>query len=224
MIRLFSTIMKGRAHEQADAIAARNAGTILGQQIREAATSLDAARRAMAIAEAGLARDEENLKSIEQRHADLEARVVAAMEKGLHDLARDGAQEIADLEVERDICREGVERMRTEIANRRPYLRQCESRLRRLSRGRDLVTVRSRIQSLSSQAGTSRLATLSEAEGTLARIEDRQAAEDSIQKELSASSSSSVADRLAAAGCGPAAKDSADAVLDRLRARANPPN
>lgn len=221
MFRLFSTISRGRAHEAAELIAARNAETILGQQIREAASALEDARRAVALSEAGLSRDEARLARLDERVADLEARVVAAIEKGLDDLAREGAEEIADLEVERDLCRQGVARLRKEIGQRRPYLRECESRLRRLSRGRELVSVRRHVQRLNSRPDTCGLARISEAEATLAKIEDAQTAEDAVQAELSGRRGADIADKLAEAGCGPARQNSTNAVLERLRTRAN---
>ncbi|MCB8835905.1 PspA/IM30 family protein [Aurantimonas sp. VKM B-3413] len=221
MFRLFTTIARGRAHEAAEAVAARHARTILDQQIREAAAALDDARRALALSEASLVREEEAVRALDVRIRDIETRVVAALDKGLEDLASDGAQEIADMECERALCREGIEKMRAEIAARRPYLRRCETRLRRLSRGRDLVAVRARVQSLSARPDTTSLATLSEAEATLAGLEDAQTAEDALAAEATVCRQSPVEDRLAAAGCGPAREGSADAVLDRLRARRN---
>ena len=221
MFRLMSTIARGRAYETAEDIAARNATTILGQQIRESASALDDARKAFAIAEAGLARDEAQLFRLEAKITDLEARVVAAIEKGLDGLAREGAEEIAELEAERELCRKGVARLRSEMAKRKPYLRECESRLRRLCRSRDLVSVRSRVHQLDGRTGAAGLSRIADAEKTLQRIEDAQAAEDAVMARAGCGAgSSTIEDKLAEAGCGPARQNSGAAVMERLRQRA----
>ena len=225
MFRLMTTIARGRAHEAAEDVAARNAATILGQQIREAAGALDDARKAFAIAEAGLARDEAQLTRLDGRIADLEARVVAAIEKGLEGLAGEGAEEIAELETERDLCRKGVERLRGELSKRKPYLRECESRLRRLCRSRDLVSVRSRVHQLDGRTGAAGLSRIADAEKTLHRIEDAQTAEDAVMaRQGCATGSSTIEDKLAEAGCGPARQNSGAAVMERLRQRAGGTN
>ncbi|MBP0617658.1 PspA/IM30 family protein [Jiella mangrovi] len=219
MFKLMTTIARGRAHESAEMIAARNATTILSQQIRDAASALDNARRALAITEASFGRDEARLHRLTQTIEDLEGRVVAAIEKGRDDLAREGAEEIAQLEAERDLARKGVELLRNEIARRRPQLRDCEARLRRLCLGRDLVSARAQARRLGGPSGTARLSRLGEAEQTLARIETAQSAEDAAFADHESGAGRPIVDRLAEAGCGPARPNSAVAVIERLRQR-----
>ena len=50
MIKMFVTLLRGRAAEAAEAVADQNALPLLDQQIRDAAAALGRARRALALA------------------------------------------------------------------------------------------------------------------------------------------------------------------------------
>ncbi|MCY1298583.1 hypothetical protein D9M70_480750 [compost metagenome] len=105
-------------------------------------------------------------------------------------------------------------------------MRQSETRLAALRRGERLAEARDRTRRLSRDVPGNDLATLSDAEATLARLETRQR-----EAELTAEAlveledrpdPTALAEKLAAAGCGRPLVTSAEDVLERLRAKANP--
>src|ERR671918_641887 len=90
MFKLFSTLLRGAAAVAEEQLADRHALVILDQHIRDAGAGLDRSKRALAVAiaqdQAEAARLDKTLGQI----ADLENRVVAALEGGREDLATEG--------------------------------------------------------------------------------------------------------------------------------------
>ncbi len=102
MFKLISTLLRGRAHDAEQAFADRNAVPLLAQQIRDAAQSIQSARRSVAIAIAQNEQERIQHATIISRIDDLETRASAALAKGNEGLAREAAEAIAYLEAERD--------------------------------------------------------------------------------------------------------------------------
>src|SRR5262245_26968637 len=100
MLKTIVTLFRGSAARAAEELADRNALLILDQQIRDSATSLDRARRALAIATAQDATEEKRIADIKARIADLEARAIAALDGNREDLATEAAEAIAGLEAD----------------------------------------------------------------------------------------------------------------------------
>jgi phage shock protein A len=156
--------------------------------------------------------------------ADLEARALDALAKGRADLATEAAGAIAQLEVEAATTATAVATYDAEIAHLRGVLADAEGRLRDLQRGQRLAIATDHSQRLRGAVPISATASLTEAEATLARVQDRQSATDAQRAamvQLSASTNAeAMQNRLAAAGCGAPLRADATAVLDRLRAKA----
>ena len=106
MLKTVLTLMRGAAAAAEEEVVDRSALLILDQQIREAASATDRAKRALALA---IARDEAEAKRLETiiaRIADLETRALAALAGGREDLVAEAAAAIATLEADRDAIRE----------------------------------------------------------------------------------------------------------------------
>ncbi|MBD9511239.1 PspA/IM30 family protein [Ensifer sp. ENS10] len=226
MFKQIATLIRGRAHEAEEAFGDRHALPILAQQIRDAARGVESARRAVALAIAQNRLEKENAERLSARIDDLEARAIAALEKGREDLATEAAASIARLETELQNARQVQAEFTDGIDRLRQAVRQSETRLAALRRGERLAEARDRTRRLSRDVPGNDLATLSDAEATLARLETRQR-----EAELTAEAlveledrpdPTALAEKLAAAGCGRPLVTSAEDVLERLRAKANP--
>src|SRR5262249_46455760 len=89
MFKQIVTLVRGRSYEAGQELVDRNALAILRQQIRDSAEAVSAARRAVAIAIAQNEQEATHLKRLIERIGDLEARAVAAIDKGEAGLARE---------------------------------------------------------------------------------------------------------------------------------------
>ncbi|SCW48821.1 phage shock protein A (PspA) family protein [Rhizobium mongolense subsp. loessense] len=225
MFNLIVTLLRGRAHDAERAFADRNAIPLLSQQTRDAANAVQSARRAVAVAIAQNEQEKSQHATIMSRIADLETRTLVALEKGSEGLAREAADTIAYLEAERDASEKAQAQFTTAIAKLKGIVRAAEARLQDLQRGERLARATEQAQKLDLAAAGSGLATLDEAEETLARLRARQSQNDtiaSVLKEMdSTPRSAGIIEKLANAGCGAPLRSSADDVLARLRTRIN---
>lgn len=226
MFKQMMTLFRGRAYEAAEAVVDNNALAILRQQIRECAASVEAARKAVAIAMAQNRQEEAQCKAIEARLADLEARTLEALRRDKQDLAREAAEAIAMLEAERDASRTAQARFTSELAKLRQSLRNAEQRLAALERGQRIVVATEHTQRLRETGPSSSLNALKDAEATLKRLQARQQRIDATDEALAemdqAKDPSAIAEKLAAAGCGAPITSTADDVLARLKAKLEP--
>lgn len=225
MFKQIVTLLRARAHEAEEAFGDRHALPILAQQIRDAAQGVENARRAVALAIAQNRLEKENAERLSTHIGDLEARGVAALEKGREDLAAEAAASIARLETELQNARQVQAEFATGIDRLRHAVRQSETRLAALRRGERLAAARDRTRRLSRDVPGNDLATLSDAEATLQRLEKHQREAELTAEALTELAEgpdpAALAEKLAAAGCGRPLVTSADEVLDRLRAKAN---
>lgn len=221
MFKQILTLMRGRSFDAAEAYTDRHAVALLRQQIRDCAQAVQAARRAVAVAVAQNQQEIDQHARITGQFADLEARTLSALEQGRDDLAREGAEAIAHLEAEKETSEKAQATFRTSIERLKKVVREAETRLRELQRGQRLVTATDTTQRLRETAPESGLATLREAEETLARLQMRQqqidAAALAMDELETTGDAASVAERMAAAGCGAPIGPNADTVIERLR-------
>ena len=226
MFNLILTLVRGRAHDAEQAFADCHAMPLLAQQIRDAAASIQSARRAVAIAIGQNGREKDQYSTIVARIADLEDRTVAALQKGNDGLAREAADAIVYLEAERDASQKAQEQFTSAIGKLQEILRSAEARLRDLQRGERLARATLEANKLDVTAGSFGLATLDEAEETLGRLRARQSQQETtaaVLKEMDgASHPARIVEKLANAGCGAPLRASADDVLARLRGRMTP--
>lgn len=223
MLKIVTTLLRGRTHDAAEAAADAQALPLLRQQIRDCAAGMEAARQAVALTMAQGEREKAAAARLDAQRADLEARALAALAKGREDLAIDAAGAIAQIEAEIETSARALAAYDGEIARLRQMLLDSEARLRDLQRGQRLavaVEQTDRLRNLVPSVGTSGL---SEAEATLHRLQGRQARAEASQRALqelsTGTSAEAMRDRLAAAGCGAPLRPDAAAMLERLKAR-----
>ncbi len=226
MFNAILTLIRGRAFEAEQAFIDRNAVPLLAQQIRDAASAIQSARRAVAVAVAQNEQEKSQHAAIAGRIADLENRAVAALQKGNDELARQAAEAIAQLEAERDASEKAQAQFTATIGKLKATVRAAEARLQELQRGERLARATEQTQKLTAACDdNSGLATLDEAEETLARLQayqNRCEIAASTMKEMDAASrQATIIEKLANAGFGAPLGPSADDVLARLRDRMN---
>ncbi len=226
MFKLISILLRGRAHDAEQAFADCHAVPLLAQQIRDAAQSIQSARRSVAVAIAQNEQEKGQHAAIVARIADLENRASAALAKGNEALAREAAEAIAYLEAERDASEKAQAQFTSSIDKLKAIVRASEARLQELQRGERLARATQEAQKLDVVVAGPGLATLDDAEETLARLRLRQS-----QNELTAAAlkdmegairPAGIIEKLANAGCGAPLRSSADDVLARLKSRITP--
>ncbi|CAN7222982.1 PspA/IM30 family protein [Rhizobium leguminosarum] len=226
MFKLISILLRGRAHDAEQAFADRHAVPLLSQQIRDAAQSIQSARRSVAVAIAQNEQEKGQHATIVARIDDLEIRASAALTKGNEGLAREAAEAIAYLEAERDASEKAQSQFTSAIDKLKGIVRASEARLQELQRGERLARATQEAQKLDVVVAGPGLATLDDAEETLARLRLRQS-----QNELTAAAlkdmegairPAGIIEKLANAGFGAPLRSSADDVLARLKSRITP--
>lgn len=223
MFRSLLTLMRGARHEAEEAFGDAHALPILRQQLRECAQAVSAARKALALAIAQNEQETEQYQRFTARIADLEDRTVAALESGQTVLAQEAAETIARLQSDQDTSRSALESMAADLARLRASVATSEDRLRALKRGERMAVATDQSQRLSLSIPGGTATALRDAEATLTRLRARQSEVDATNAALDEMDKSNdpitLRDKLAAAGCGAPLKTTADAVLERLRAR-----
>lgn len=226
MFKLISTLLRGKAHDAEQAFADRQAVPLLSQQIRDAALAIETARRSLAVAIAQNEQEKLQHASLAARLEDLESRASAALAKGNEALAREAAEAIAFLEMERDQSIQAQAQFAMAIEKLKGIVRTAEGRLKALQRGERLARATEEAQKLDATANESGLAALDDAEQTLARLQARQSRNELTALALkgmeTATRPDGILEKLANAGFGAPLRTSADDVLDRLRSRISP--
>jgi phage shock protein A len=225
MFNTIITLVRGRSYDAAQALEDANALSILRQQLRDAAAGVEAARRSVAVVMAYAERERKSLPRINAQITELEGRAMAALTQGREDLASEAAVAIAQLEAERTTTETALATYEVEIARLREELSGAELRLRDLKRGLQLADAAQKSQTVRGVVSRPVTASLAEAEATLSRLQSRQLHAEATALavvELSAGQSAeAISARLAAAGCGPALRPDAAAVLERLKRKSN---
>ncbi|MBY3225759.1 PspA/IM30 family protein [Rhizobium laguerreae] len=226
MFKLISILLRGRAHDAEQAFADRHAVPLLSQQIRDAAQSIQSARRSVAVAIAQNEQEKGQHGAIVARIADLESRASAALAKGNEGLAREAAEAIAYLEAERDASEKAQSQFTLAIDKLKGIVRASEARLQELQRGERLARATQEAQKLDVAVAGPGLATLDDAEETLARLRLRQSQNEltavALKDMESAIRPAGIIEKLANAGFGAPLRSSADDVLARLKSRITP--
>ncbi|OAV57443.1 PspA family regulator [Rhizobium sp. WYCCWR10014] len=226
MFKLISILLRGRALDAEQAFADCHAVPLLAQQIRDAAQSIQSARRSVAVAIAQNEQERVQHGAIVARIDDLENRASAALAKGNEGLAHEAAEAIAYLEAERDASEKAQAQFTRSIDKLKAIVRASEARLQELQRGERLARATQEAQKLDVAVSSPGLATLDDAEETLARLRLRQS-----QNELTAAAlkdmegairPAGIIEKLANAGFGAPLRSSADDVLARLKSRITP--
>jgi phage shock protein A len=225
MFKQILTLLRGRAFEAEQDFLDRQAIPLLGQQIRDATSAIQSARRAVAIAIAQNEQEFGQHKAALARITDLETRAISALQQGNDRLAREAAEAIGWLEAECAASEKAQGQFSASIDRMKAVVRASEARLRELQRGERLARATEHTQKLDRSEGQHGLATLSEAEETLLRLRTRQQEIDTTAvalREMDAGTDpAAIIEKLANAGCGAPLQPDPENILARLRARMN---
>src|SRR5258708_9115724 len=123
------TLFRGSVAAAGEELEGRNALLILDQQMRDAATAVERAKRTLALAIAQDQQEGRRLDATNARIADLEVRATAALNGGREDLAREAAEQIAALEADRDAAMTARALFASEITRLRRHLANADARL-----------------------------------------------------------------------------------------------
>jgi phage shock protein A len=230
MIKTLITLMRGTSARAAEKIEDQNALLILDQQIRDVATALDRARKALAVAAAQDASEGKRIATLQADIKDLEARATAALETR-EDLATEAAEAIAGLEIDLAAAQSAHASFARENTRLRALVRNGERRLADLERGRRTAQAADAVRRLRTKGlwtvGQNASA-LRDAVVTLERLRRNQAqaeTADQVYDELASEGGADLLkEKLERAGFGERTKPTAASVLERLRqARQTPP-
>src|ERR1700751_4317992 len=226
MFKTVLTLFRGGIAVAGEELEDRTALVILDQQMRDAAAAVDRSKRTLALAIAQDQQEGRRLETTNARIADLEVRAPAALEGGREDLAREAAQQIANLEADRDAAMTARTLFAQEIVRLKRHVANAEARLTELDRGRRIARASEAVRSLRKsgiEAARPYESTLPEAENTLRRLRERQletqAADEALIELDAASGPLATAEKLAEQGFGPRLKSTADDVLARLNSK-----
>jgi phage shock protein A len=226
MFKTVLTIFRGSVAAAGEELEDRTALLVLDQQMRDAGSAVERSKRTLAIAIAQDQMEGRRLDATCARIADLEVRATAALDGGREDLAREAAQQIANLEADRDAAMTARTLFASEITRLKRQVAGAEARITDLDRGRRLARATEAVRALRRggiEAARPYESTLPEAESTLKRLRERQieaqAADEALIELDAASGPLATAEKLAEQGFGPRLKSTADDVLARLNAK-----
>ncbi|KMO37280.1 phage-shock protein [Methylobacterium tarhaniae] len=225
MLNLLSTLVRGAAARAAEDLHDQHAFLILEQQLRDAAAALDDSRRTLALAIAQEAADAKRQAALAERIAALEASAVAALSGGREDLASEAAEALAEMEQEAKALETTRAAYAAEVAALRRAVRKGTHLFAELERGQRIARASEAVRRLRARRGQGggSPAALAEAQATLRRLREAQAAEAASDEALTiieAAAPESLCERLEEAGFGPRTRPSAGSVMERLRAKA----
>jgi phage shock protein A len=230
MFKTVLTIFRGSVAAAGEELEDRTALLVLDQQMRDAGSAVERSKRTLALAIAQDQMEGRRLDATCARIADLEVRATAALDGGREDLAREAAQQIANLEADRDAAMTARTLFASEITRLKRQVAGAEARITDLDRGRRLARAAEAVRALRRggiEAARPYESTLPEAENTLKRLRERQieaqAADEALIELDAASGPLATAEKLAEQGFGPRLKSTADDVLARLNAKRTQP-
>jgi phage shock protein A len=230
MFKTVLTLFRGSVAAAGEELEDRNALLILDQQMRDAGSAVERAKRTLALAIAADQQEGRRLDATNVRIADLEVRATAALDGGREDLAREAAGQIANLEADRDAAMTARALFSAEITRLKRQVAGAEARITELDRGRRIARAAESVRALRRggiEAAHPYESTLPEAEHTLKRLRERQleaqAADQALSEIDAASGPLATAEKLAEQGFGPRLKSTADDVLARLHAKRTQP-
>ena len=225
MLTILSTLVRGAAARAAEDLHDQHAFLILEQQLRDAAAALDDSRRTLGRAIAQEAADARKQDALAARMTELEASAVAALAGGREDLAQEAAEALAEMEEEADALRTTRAAYGAEVAALRRAVRKGTRHFAELERGQRIARATDAVRRLRARRGQGMgsPAALAEAQATLRRLREAQAADAASDEALTiieAAEPESLCERLEEAGFGPRTRPSAGSVMERLRAKA----
>lgn len=196
---------------------------LIEQKIREANTSLKAAKVSLAGLIQRKRAEGRQVQALEERIADLMERTGKAVRAGEEALANEAALAIATMENELGVRRETLQRLESRILRLEGSVETAHRRLTDLKQGAiaaKAVQREQQIQSRLGHNGTTASSAMEEAEELIAGVMQRDDPfeRSEILAEIDAGlNHDSIADRMAAQGLGPSTKTTAADVLARFK-------
>jgi len=222
MFETLSTLFDGASARADDRLKDVYAVELIEQRIREAETNLSAAKTTLASLIQRQRSETRLAEALDKRLFSLTERATEALRAKREDLAAEAAQAIADMENEREIRRQTLDRLDTRIVQLRGSVEAAHRRIVDLKQG--AITARAirrehAVQSRLSRtvAGTS---AADEAEVLIRRVVDQDDPfeQSQILRDIDRGlDGEAAADKLADAGFGAPTRTTAGTVLDRLK-------
>ncbi len=222
MFRTLSTLIAGVNARSEDRVRDAFAIELIDQKIREAETSLKAAKATLASLIQRQRSEERQRDALTSRIKDMTQRAQEALEKGCEDLASEAAQAIASMENELTLRQETCARLGQKVLRLRHAIEAGHRRIIDLKQGAIQARAVRREQAIQSRLNSTigHSAATDEAEELIARVmgRDDPFEQSEILREIDRDlGHETLTDRLAARGCGPSARTTADDVLKRLK-------
>ncbi|WP_296419373.1 PspA/IM30 family protein [Pseudooctadecabacter sp.] len=224
MFKTLSTLIAGANARSEDRVRDAFAIELIDQKIREAETSLKAAKATLASLIQRQRSEDRQRDALQNRIKDMTKRAEQALDQDREDLATEAANAIAQMENERTIRSETCARLDQKVIRLRTSIEAGHRRIIDLKQGAIQARAVRREQAIQSRLNTT-IGTTSateEAEELIARVmgRDDPFEQSEILREIDRDlGHETLADRMAAQGCGPATRTTADDVLARLKTK-----
>ena len=226
VLRKIMTAVRGGAREVGELIVDSNGTRIFEQEIKDAETHLRKAKQDLTDVMAKQMQAGRKVESLKNEIAEHEGYAGQALEKGNEELALEIAEKIAQLEVDHVEQEEVHKSFSNHVVRLKDLVKKTERQLKDYERQLSMVKTTESVQKASA-AITDNFASsnskIISAKDSLERIKERQqntfdrlAAAEQLEAE---NSDKSLEDRMKAAGIGDPDENSANAVLDRLKAK-----
>ncbi|SLN45391.1 PspA/IM30 family protein [Pseudooctadecabacter jejudonensis] len=226
MFKTLSTLIAGANARSEDRVRDAFAIELIDQKIREAETSLKAAKATLASLIQRQRSENRQRDALKSRIFDMTDRATDALSKERDDLAAEAAQAIAQMENELTIRTETCARLDQKVMRLRSSIEAGHRRIIDLKQGAIQARAVRREQAIQSKLNTSLggASATDEAEELIARVmgRDDPFEQSEILREIDRDlGHETLADRLADQGCGAATRTTADDVLSRLKSQSS---
>lgn len=224
MFKTLSTLIAGVNARSGDRVRDAFAIELIDQKIREAETSLKAAKATLASLIQRQRSEERQRDALKNRIEDMMGRAQDAMDQGREDLATEAAQAVAQMENELTIRIETCDRLDQKVIRLRNSIEAGHRRIIDLKQGAIQARAVRREQAIQSKLNTTigRTSNAEEAEELIGRVmgKDDPFEQSEILREIDRDlGHETLADRMADQGFGDAIRTTADDVLARLKTK-----
>lgn len=222
MFKTLSTLIAGVNARSEDRVRDAFAIELIDQKIREAETSLKAAKATLASLIQRQRSEERQRDALKNRIKDMTKRAQDALDSDRDDLAAEAAQAIAQMENELTIRNETCNRLDQKVIRLRNSIEAGHRRIIDLKQGAIQARAVRREQAIQSRLNSTigHTSNTEEAEELIARVmgRDDPFEQSEILREIDRDlGHETLADRMADSGFGPATRTTADDVLARLK-------
>ncbi|WP_170335633.1 PspA/IM30 family protein [Ruegeria arenilitoris] len=226
MFGTLKTLINGANARAEDRLRDTYSIELIDQKIREADQNLKAAKLTLASLIQRKRNEARQVDVLQSRIDDLMARAEQALADGRQDMVQSAAQAVADLENEKTIRTQTVDRLETRVLQLRQTVEAANRRILDLKQGAISARAVKREQGLQKRlnrhlGGES---PIDEAEGLINRVmqQDDPFEQSEILREIDTGlDHTNVAERMEEAGYGPKTRSTAADVLARLKSKSN---